>query len=201
MPPGHPAMGQHGGMSTEQQPPTGPRYLWVLRHAKAVADPPAGGGDYDRPLTTRGRRDATDLGTRLAAGEGVFGLDGVDLPQVILSSSAARTYQTAELVAGHLGGGLTPDAYRSLYAADTDQVLQIVREVDEQVTSAMYVGHNPTVFRFAWEVLEVDGADRDTLYDHGFATCSVAVVRFDGLAWEDVAAGTGTLCGVFSPPY
>ena len=90
-------------MSSDQQPPSGHRFLWVLRHAKAVADPPAGGADYDRPLTGRGRHDAVDLGTRLAAGDGVFGLDGVALPQVILSSSAARTYQTAELVLENMG--------------------------------------------------------------------------------------------------
>ena len=38
------------------------RTLWLLRHAKTVADPPAGGADIDRVLAPRGRRDATALG-------------------------------------------------------------------------------------------------------------------------------------------
>jgi len=43
------------------------RYLWILRHAKAASDAPWGGGDKDRPLTARGRSDASALGRRLAA--------------------------------------------------------------------------------------------------------------------------------------
>ena len=48
----------------------GSRTLWLLRHAKAVTDPPPGGSDFDRVLAPRGRRDATALG-RLFAGPGV----------------------------------------------------------------------------------------------------------------------------------
>ena len=47
----------------------GSRTLWLLRHAKAVTDPPPGGSDFDRVLAPRGRRDATALG-RLFAGHG-----------------------------------------------------------------------------------------------------------------------------------
>ena len=47
----------------------GSRTLWLLRHAKAVTDPPPGGSDFDRVLAPRGRRDATALG-RLFAGPG-----------------------------------------------------------------------------------------------------------------------------------
>ena len=36
--------------------------LWLLRHAKAVADPPSGGEDFDRVLAPRGRRDGAALG-------------------------------------------------------------------------------------------------------------------------------------------
>lgn len=43
------------------------RYLWILRHAKAASDAPWGGSDKDRPLTARGRGDASALGRRLAA--------------------------------------------------------------------------------------------------------------------------------------
>ena len=34
----------------------GSRTLWLLRHAKAVTDPPPGGSDFDRVLAPRGRR-------------------------------------------------------------------------------------------------------------------------------------------------
>ena len=69
------------------------RTLWLLRHAKTVADPPPGGADFDRVLAPRGRRDAAALGRLFAgAGEGLGpGLQGVPRPQLALVSPAART--------------------------------------------------------------------------------------------------------------
>src|ERR1700733_573022 len=105
------------------------KYLWLLRHAKATQHGRRGGSDYDRPLTIRGRRDASALGHRLAAGGGVFGLDDVAPPQVALSSAAARTSETAELVAEGMAAPLVIESYRSLYQAGTESILQYIREI------------------------------------------------------------------------
>ena len=32
------------------------RYLWLLRHAKTVTDPPPGGSDFDRVLAPRDKK-------------------------------------------------------------------------------------------------------------------------------------------------
>lgn len=182
------------------------RSLWLLRHGKAASDAPWGGSDAERPLTGRGRRDATALGRRLAAGDGSFGLTGVRLPDVVLGSAAVRTRQTAELVVEGMGGRPL-DLYRSLYGAETSTVLQYLRELDEGVASAMVVGHNPTMYRLAWELLADgtegagEGGDRSRLQEHGFPTCSLAVLALAVGSWEDVAGGCGALAGVFSPPY
>jgi phosphohistidine phosphatase len=185
------------------------RYLWVLRHGKATGNAPAGGGDKERPLTARGRRDATALGHRLAAGVGVFGLDDVPLPQVVLCSSAARTRETADRVLEAMGGDIPLESLHSLYGANPDTVLDYVRELDDDFTSAMLVGHNPTLYEFAFELLapswDGDGqeaGDRSTLRHHGFPTCSLAVIGLPAPSWSDLGeAGGGSLAGVFSPPY
>ena len=80
------------------------RTLWLLRHAKAVTDPPPGGSDHDRVLAPRGRRDASALGRLFAGhGEGLGpDLKGVPPPAVALVSPAARTAQTADLVLAHM---------------------------------------------------------------------------------------------------
>ena len=70
------------------------RTLWLLRHAKAVADPPPGGEDFARVLAPRGRRDAEALGRLIGPGGKGLGLGKVRLPQVVLSSPAARTAAT-----------------------------------------------------------------------------------------------------------
>ncbi|MGH9078921.1 MAG: SixA phosphatase family protein [Acidimicrobiales bacterium] len=129
------------------------RYLWILRHGKAASDAPWGGGDRERPLTARGRRDATALGNRLAEERPVLGLEGVRRPDLAICSSAVRTRQTARLIAKAFSEGLPLDSYRSLYDADTGVVLRYVREIDDSLKSALVVGHNPTMYELVWELL------------------------------------------------
>jgi phosphohistidine phosphatase len=188
-------------MPVRSGPPV--RQLWVLRHAKAASDAPWGGSDRERPLTARGRRDATALGTRLVSDTPLPGLKGVRTPDLAICSAAVRTRQTADLVIEAMGGRIPLDSYRSLYDADLDVVLRYLREIDEGVKSALLVGHNPTVFATAVDLVDRDDDDRDraALESHGFPTCALAVVALELGAWEDVARGRGTLLGVFRPPY
>jgi phosphohistidine phosphatase len=178
------------------------RYLWILRHGKAASDPPWGGTDRERPLTARGRRDATALGNRLASDEPFVGLEGIPKPEVVICSAAVRTRQTADLIVDASGRQLPLDSYRSLYEADTDVALQYLREIDEAVTSTLLVGHNPTMFEMAWELLGDDrSSDRGLLEAGGLPTCALAVLALGVEAWEDVVHGCGSLAGVFKPPY
>jgi phosphohistidine phosphatase len=202
--------------------PTSARYLWILRHGKAASDAPWGGTDRERPLTARGRRDASALGARLADEEPFPGLEDVPKPQLVVCSAAVLTRQTADLIVKALGNRLPLDSYRSLYEADTDVALQYLREIDEGVKSALLVGHNPTMFQLAWELLGDGSGDgpgegvvagggapvivessggRAALEAHGFPTCALAVLALSVAAWEDVVHGCGSLLGVFKPPY
>jgi phosphohistidine phosphatase len=177
------------------------RHLWILRHAKATPGPTWGGVDRDRPLTGRGRGDATALGGRLATEDPPLGLEGLCAPEVALCSSAARTRETAELVLAAREGRVPLDAVRALYAAEPDTVLMYLREVDEHARSALVVGHNPTMYLLAWDLLAEESVDRDSLEAGGFPTCGLAVIALQVGAWEDVAAGCGSLVGLFRPPY
>jgi len=157
--------GQLGHDVTMASPERTPvRYLWVVRHGKAASDAPWGGTDRERPLTARGRRDATALGRRLTDEPPILGLEGVPAPDMAICSAAVRTRQTADLIVKATGDRLPLDAYRSLYEADTDVVLQYLREIDEGVISLLLVGHNPTMFDLAWELL---GEPRDGTEDDG----------------------------------
>lgn len=186
------------------------RYLWILRHGKAAADPPRGGSDKERPLAEKGLRDATALGYRLAAGRGVFGLRDIPVPVAAVCSAAVRTRETAEAVASAMGGQLPIELLHSLYGANTDTTMRYIREIDDGAESALIVGHNPTMYQLAWELLPVPAAldsdrstgdDRSVLRDHGFPTCALAVLRLDVNSWECVTAECGSLEGVFTPPY
>jgi phosphohistidine phosphatase len=177
------------------------RTLWLLRHAKAVADPPEGGDDFDRVLAPRGRRDAEALG-RLFAQHGTgFSLEGEPLPQVVFVSPAARTMATADLVLA----GVTPPPRRSspadLYGAEPEDVLDHLRKLDDGVTSVMVVGHNPTARALALGLLELDDEGRDEVVRRGFPTCALGVYRLEIAGWADVEGQCAALSGLLTPPF
>jgi phosphohistidine phosphatase len=162
--------------------------LWLLRHAKASQYGPS---DHERPLAPRGRRDAEALGRRLADP----GFAGGDRPALVLCSTAARTVETAERVLAGLADPPPVEYRRALYGASPEEVLDQLRQVDDEVRSVMVVGHNPTAQALA------AGMGRKPAPDRAFPTCALAVFRLRAGHWADVARGTGTLEGLFAPPY
>ena len=116
--------------------------LILLRHAKSSWKE-KGLRDHDRPLNTRGRRDAPRAGSALR---------GANLaPDLIISSSAERAIRTAEQVARAIDfeGYIAVD--RRLYLASADEILEIVRRIaehDPKAACVMLVGHNPGMEEF-----------------------------------------------------
>src|ERR1051326_1928733 len=94
------------------------RTLVIMRHAKA--EPLVSGTDFDRPLTTRGRADATAAGAWLAAGR--------IAPDLVICSPAARTRGTWHGVAigftdGPIAASPTVRYEQSLYDAGLSNAL------------------------------------------------------------------------------
>jgi phosphohistidine phosphatase len=177
------------------------RTLWLLRHAKAVADPPHGDDDFDRLLAPRGRRDAEALG-RMLAHRGTGPNVGADpLPQVAFVSPAARTTATADLVLA----GMTPPPKRvspaDLYGADPEDVLRHLRTLDDEVHSVMVVGHNPTAQALALGLLDRHDKARDKVVRRGFPTCAVGIYRLEIARWADVEGQCAVLSALLTPPF
>jgi len=108
--------------------------LLILRHAKSSwkYDDLA---DHDRPLKKRGEQAATLMGELIRR----HGLT----PQRILSSTARRALNTAELVAEacHYEGSII--ATRAFYGAEPDEFVEMLRQLDDADELVMIVGHNP----------------------------------------------------------
>jgi phosphohistidine phosphatase len=180
---------------TEGDRPSG-LFVWLLRHAKAVPDVPAGGSDHDRPLAPRGRRDAAALGLLLRSGDLGFGADAV--PGLVLASTAARTRATAEAVASALG--LPVEPRRRLYYGSPADMLDELRALGDGPRAVMVVGHNPATHTLALELLADDDQVGRAALD-SFPTCAVALLRAGVARWGDIANGTATLVGFSRPPY
>jgi phosphohistidine phosphatase len=184
--------------------PKAGRTLWLLRHAKTVADPPPGGADFDRVLAPRGRRDATALGRLFAgAGEGLGpGLHAVPRPKVALVSPAARTAATAELVLAEMADPPECRLEKGLYEADPEEVLALVRDLPDDVGAAMVVGHNPTAHALSQGLLSArDKKGLSSAVRNGFPTCALGVYIFNVDRWADVAARSAKLVAIMAPPY
>ena len=92
--------------------------------------------DWERPLTDRGRRDATHVGERLRRLSLV--------PDIIISSDAVRAETTARLVADAAEYGGKVVLSPSLYHATPHKVIDVLRDVrDQSARAIMIVAHNP----------------------------------------------------------
>jgi phosphohistidine phosphatase len=178
------------------------RYLWLLRHAKTVTDPPDGGTDFDRVLAPRGRRDASALGHLFKADRARFGPKRDPFPQVALVSPAARTAATAELVLHDLDDPPAQVFVADFYGAEPDDVLEHLRTLSDDLRSVMVVGHNPTAHALASGLIgTADKKGRELLARRGFPTCALGIYRFTIDHWTEMAGGTARLMGLFTPPF
>jgi phosphohistidine phosphatase len=180
------------------------RTMWLLRHAKTVTNPPPGGSDYDRVLAPRGRRDATALGRRFAGNREALGpaLSRLPPPRVALVSPAARTTATAELVVAKMDDPPEIRFVKELYGAGPEEFMALVRALEDDVTAALVVGHNPTAQTVSQELVSPrDKKALSLVVRHGFPTCALGVYTFKVDRWSDVALGSAKLVGLITPPY
>ena len=166
--------------------------LFLLRHAKAV---PAESGveDFERTLMLSGMQDAGAMARYLHKSD-----YAVDL---ILSSSAARTAQTTELVVQQLECEVE---YRdALYLAEPAKILAAISGAPVAVPSLMMVGHNPGLEALATllarEPVRRKERARHEALEEKFPTCALAILDFDVGRWRDIAPGTGKLVDFVRP--
>lgn len=153
--------------------------LIVMRHSKAGELP--GGPDAERALRNRGRRDATAAGQWLQE----RGLR----PDLVICSTARRARQTWQYVGAELPAGPNVRNDARLYQADADDLLDIIQQTEAQVTTLMYVGHNPAAGELA---ALLTGRELD------FPTSAIAVIELAG-SWLEAAAGQGELAASWTP--
>ncbi|MFK0219352.1 SixA phosphatase family protein [Streptomyces vinaceus] len=169
--------------------PEGPAHrLVLLRHAKSAW--PEGVPDHDRPLGPRGLRDAPEAGRLLARTVGA--------PDLVLCSPARRTRQTWDLAAAELDRVPRLRHDPRLYAADAQDLLDVVREVPSEVGTLLLVGHNPGMEELALLLAGAAVGDALERVRTKFPTSAVAVLSLRG-PWPDLGRGTALLTDVAVP--
>jgi phosphohistidine phosphatase len=134
--------------------------------------------DIDRPLNKRGKRDAPEMGRRLA-NQGIK-------PDMIVSSPARRARKTASQFAKALGFDKKKvTIHEGIYGATTDELLKIIQGFDATAAQVAMVGHNPetTVLANVLGDLDIDNVP----------TCGVVAFDFATDSWQEVERGTAAL--------
>ncbi len=115
--------------------------LYLLRHAKSSWDNP-GLSDKQRPLASRGRKNAPEMGKRFAA-------RGESVDQVV-SSPAKRALTTAQLFCEACG--YSPDRIETdedLYFLGAGSIEGVILNQDDAIDALMLVFHNPDITYFS----------------------------------------------------
>ena len=132
--------------------------------------------DFDRPLNKRGKRDAPEMGRRLAS----RGL----CPDSIVSSPAKRAIKTAQAIARVIG---FPEdkiqADERIYHASVAELINVIRGMEDGNEHAFVFGHNPGFTDLAVQ-LTLQSIDN-------IPTCGVFDMAFDLPSWTEVWEGTG----------
>lgn len=148
------------------------RTLLLVRHAKSSWKHPEL-EDIERPLNKRGARDAPVMGERLLARSLI--------PDLIVSSPAARALTTAQMIAGELRCSLEAIVVDdALYAATPLDVLNAVSVFDDSVRLALVVTHNPAITELANRISD---APIDNV-----PTCGILTIGTP--AWDCIDGGT-----------
>ncbi len=110
------------------------KILFILRHAKSSWDN-AELSDFERPLNQRGLDAAAFMGNLMHKRQ-------ID-PDLIICSPATRASQTAILVKRAARMTQQIRYEKRIYEAGAQTLLQIISEFEDNIETALLVGHNP----------------------------------------------------------
>lgn len=145
--------------------------LVLLRHAKS--DYPMGVSDHERPLASRGNREAPAAGAWLRENDVV--------PNFIITSDALRTRSTCAWIISELGEKApTPYLDPRVYGASSAKLCAIINETPETVTTLLVIGHQPVLQELAMRLASVD-SDEEAVYELAmdYPTLGLTVLQTD----------------------
>ncbi len=141
--------------------------LILLRHGKAESTA-ATGGDFERGLTDRGRREAALIGQALA--------HSGCAPDLVLVSTARRAAETWEAAQAAFPKARMAPA-RELYHASADALARAIDAAGEATGVLMIVGHNPGLHELALTLMVSPKSRIEQTLAESFPTAAAAVFR------------------------
>ena len=145
-----------------------PKTLLLMRHAKS-SHQEAGLADFDRPLNSRGIRDAPRMAEWL--------VEQNLTPDLLISSPAIRARMTAERVHEKLEGQSEVRYFDDLYLGSPRDYLRRLSALPVRLKRILMIGHNPGLE----QLIEVLTDCFETM-----PTAAIAEIRIDVEDWSVV---------------
>ncbi len=145
------------------------RTLVMIRHAKSSWANPLQ-SDFERPLNERGQHDAPIMGKRLK--------DNGLKPDLIISSTAKRTRQTAKHIAEATGYDFKDIKWEEkLYHCIPSVFDELLYEINDAVKTVFIIAHNPGITEFVNNL--------SSAFNTGnMPTCCIAGTHFEAEGWS-----------------
>jgi len=153
--------------------------LLLVRHA--TAQPESANGDFDRALSNKGIKEATELAQKLKN-------NGI-IPQLIIASSALRTQTTGGIITDVLQLP-KPQLNAAIYEASEQTLLEVINAFADVNDFTALVGHNPGI---SYLLFTLTGQIRDV------PPATAILVTFAVSEWNAVSSNSGTIIYYTSP--
>jgi len=156
--------------------------LVLMRHAKSSwKDPEL--SDHERPLNKRGKRDAPLMG-ELLKDEGLA-------PDMIFCSTATRARKTLQRVIENSRYDCEIEYLDSLYMAEANGIIDMLKSLPNNIDMVMLVGHNPGLEC----VLQILSGEIEALQ-----TSAIAQIKLKIKQWDELDGDTpGKLINLWRP--
>ena len=158
--------------------------LYLMRHGKAEAGMPPG-GDRERALTGRGRRESRRVGT--------FCRDQAEPPTLILCSPSRRTMETAESFCEGFGDVLPRRVIDGIYMGSPESLLYTVAEDGGAEVGVLVIGHNPGIHALALGLGRRGPGPAHARLSTRFPTAALAIFETGIDSWAALRAGSARL--------
>ena len=155
--------------------------LYIVRHTHK-AEEKAGQDDYDRELSQEGLEEATLIAKKLS--------NTKIKTDLIVSSPAVRTRQTAEIFADILKYDKSIMYNEVLYMAFVNELLETISYTFDTVDTMILIGHNPSLTALAITLID---------FREKFEIGGVMEIEFDCNSWIDIAKENAELVSYILP--
>lgn len=148
------------------------RHLYLMRHAKASKSKKHD-RDLLRPLTRRGKKDVKKIKKQLK--------EKNIQPDLVLCSPSVRTIETLERLKEAFSRAEVV-FLDSLYLAQADEVMYLLRQTEPERHEVLVVGHNPGLADFVTMFCHMENS-----FDSDFPTSALACIEC-ACDWEHLDA-------------